>query len=290
MKLSELLIDDVLSPDLFVTLPAQYFSSWNNFPLIPTKWNSESYEDIELASYHSIIVRPGKGKKESIDDYHHPYDQELKDTFIKRFATSVPNKIEGFKHQNGSTYYPYEAYFAYWRGYILFEALEECFNIEKFLPREKGVEKFKESVAFFNEKWNLQYQKTFNRLSFYKTFSSRNVFAKNKIENIEAYLLEYTNSTLDELESDMENLLTLFQDWKWKIEKYDKCNYTKLLELLRQDIFLLLQWLTKLSGSVTTYFDRWSNNGPVVSRWAELKEVVNYEEFDFEKTFKFYLP
>lgn len=287
LTLLDLLPGEVLTPDLFTTLPEQFFFAWENYPWIPAKSSGKLPQNLADAANYDICIH---SRLEQAEDCHHPYDHELKECFAQQFSSPVPEQIEKIKHPNSSHFYPYAAYFAYWRGYPLFEAVDSCRNIESFLSKEVGIATFKKHLSQKNRIWNELYRDTYDRLSFYKTFTARNTFSNNKVQGIEIYLLNYIYVTQEVLEEDMEKLLILFQDWKWEIERYGKCHYTTILELLRKDIFLLLQWLSRLAGSAEPFFERWTNHKAVAQRWAELKEVVSYEAFAFEQTFKFYLP
>lgn len=287
LTLLDLLPGDVFSPDLFTALPEEFFFAWENYSCIPKKFSDDLPRKLADAVDYDIYIH---SRLEQAEDCHHPYDYELKESFVRQFSSPVPEQIVKIRHPNGSYLYPYAAYFAYWRGYPLFEAVDSCRGIESFLPKEAGIAIFKKHLSQRNEDWNEHYRDTFDRLSFYRTFTARNAFSKHKIEGIETYLLHYTHASQEILEEDMEKLLILFQNWKWKIERYGKCHYSTSLELLRKDIYLLLQWLSNLTGSAEKFFERWTNHGAVVQRWAELKEVINDEAFAFEQTFKLYLP
>ena len=106
----------------------------------------------------------------SLESLLHPYDKkDLKKDFVDRFSEEVPRILKEKKHPNGLYFRPYEAYFSYWKGYILVEALDGYEDIEKFLSWEAGQSVLTARFIEVSQKWEENYKDTFTRLSFYRT-------------------------------------------------------------------------------------------------------------------------
>ncbi len=290
LSIEDMIVKRALIPDLFVELPSEYFVSWDNYPLTG---GSETPENLIPADYNSIsILTMGDWSLESL---LHPYDEELKSDFVDRFSGEVPRILKKQKHSNGDYFRPYEAYFSYWKSYIFVEALDGYEHIDKFLSGKTGREILISRFTDVSQQWEENYKDVFTRLSFYRT-------AKTILTLWEAPCLSITDKELSEfiqkvtdcnpelLEQDMEKLLILFGHWK-KRQKEGGRYYLQAIELLRQDIYFLLEWLCALTGKPQkVYFEKWSYNTGPHDIWIQLKEVISYEEFELESRFMIYAP
>ena len=144
-----MIIKRMLIPDLFVRLPSEYFTSWNNFPSIG---NCKIPKHLIPASYHGVpIINQGDWSLKSL---LHPYDKkDLKEDFVDRFSEEVPRILKEEEHPNGTSFKPYEAYFGYWKSYIFVEALDGYEDIEKFLSWEAGQSVLISRFIDVSQKW-----------------------------------------------------------------------------------------------------------------------------------------
>jgi hypothetical protein len=296
IKLSELILNGALSPELLVKLPASYLKKWSNFPEHPAAWTGVKNAAEKAAGNYDIHLFSPKSL--ALTDLLHPYDcTPLKIDFADKFRTEIPKKFKIVKIPERQGYIPFEAYFAYWHGYVLADALSGYLDIERFLPPKQGIAEIVARVSSVNEEWNRTYSNTFRRVSMYRTAMSIVHSGHSKTDltfaDIGNFLLDKSASNIDMLENDLKNLLILFAKWQDQIDQNGRWNLRKPLDLLRQDIYHLFQWLciTSRLGEMH-YFDKWSYKHFRTDEWAELKEVLEYEEFDLQKTFirfmKFY--
>jgi len=289
IKLSELILKGALTPELFVKLPASFFKKWSNFPEHPASWKGDETEEEAAAGYFDIHHFPPKIL--SLNDLLHPYDcSPLKQRFVDKFKAEVPQKFKAVRKPDRQGFIPFEAYFAYWNGYILSDALSGNLDIERFLPKRCGTAMLVSTISSVSKEWNKSYRDTFHRLSMYRTaisvVHSRNSKSDLTCGNIGEYVLESSASTIEQLENDLRILLVLFSRWKNQIDHYGRWSLIKSLELLRQDIYHLHEWLCSVTGlGEAHYFDKWSYDHFRTDDWEPLKDVLEYEEFDLQKTF-----
>jgi hypothetical protein len=57
--------------------------------------------------------------------------------------------------------------------------------------------------------------------------------------------------------------------------------------MLRQDVFFLFEWICSLTNKGEKYyFDKWCYKNRCANVWAQLKDVISYEEFDLQDEFE----
>ena len=220
----------------------------------------------------------------SLESLLHPYDKEdLKKDFVDRFSEEVPQIIKEEMHPNGLYFRPYEAYFSYWKSYIFVEALDGYEDIEKFLSWEAGQSVLISRFIDVSQRWEENYKDTFTRLSFYRTAKTILAPCKNShppitCKEVSYFIQKVTNCNPELLEQDIEKLLILFR-YSMKQLKEGRRYYPQAIELLRQDIYFLLEWLCNLTGtSEEVYFEKWSYRVTWdMQPWVQLKEVISYE-------------
>ena len=284
LSITDMIIKRALIPDLFVELPSAYFISWDTFPLTGS---SEIPEELKPAACHSIYIHP-RGDW-SLKCLLHPYDRELKRDFVDQFSREVPRIMEKQEHPtiNGVFFRPYEAYFSYWKSYIFVEALDGYEDTDKFLSWETGRKILLSRFIDVSKKWEEKYKDIFSRLSFYRTAKTAlTLWRPNPSmppKKLSKFIQKITDCSPELLEQDMEKLLILFEHWENR-RKEERRYYRQAIELLRQDIYFLLEWLCTLTNkSQEVYFKKWSWNEERTSR--SLGEVLPYEEFELERKF-----
>ncbi len=287
LLIADMIVKGALKPDLFVGLPRDYFLSWRRFPLLD---GSEIPQELKSADCHSLSV--GDHGTWSLESALHPYDGQLKSGFVDRFSEKVPQNLENYKHPNGFSFRPFEAYFRYWKAYIFVEALDGYEDIGLFLSSKIGRETV---IANFKEKskrWEVEYEGIFDRLSFYRTAKTiltlwQGDGSTTNGKELSEFILDVSNGTTELLEGDLEKLLILFGHWRTKAQA-GRRYYQHALEQLRYDVFLLLEWLCPQTGKrEELYFKKWSrpNQG-----YVPLKEVISFEEFELEDCLVTYAP
>ncbi len=285
LSIEDMIVKRALIPDLFVELPSEYFL---------LSEDSEMPEALKHADYHRVeISTQGDWSLESL---LHPYDGERKRDFVDRFSKKIPRTLKKEKHPNGDAFRAYEAYFSYWKSYVFVEALDGYDNIDEFLSWKTGREILISRFTDVSEKWEENYRDVFTRISFYRTAKTILTLWKDPrpsttYKKFSEFIQKVTDCNLKLLEQDMEKLLILFGWWE-KRQKEGRRYYSQAIELLRQDIYFLLEWLCTLTGKPPkVYFKKWSYKTIEPSDiWVQLKEVISYEEFELERRFIRYVP
>lgn len=289
LKVWDLIYDGCLEPRLFVSLPTEYFFNWKNYPILGRKDDVRLAPDIEDAGYYQLEMIPRKTKM--IEDYCHSYDGELMHRFKERFGTDI-RPIEKALHPNGREFYPNECFLAYWQAYMLFEATEECRNIDKFLPYNEGAEEFKKHLTRISNQWRGQYAEIFNAVSHYITFTTFNHLSEKRLEctygDIASHLFQASKTNVDFLMDGMSKLLELHKGWTRRLD-YGLGQYKYALKSLKRDIYFLFEWLCSAGKRESDLFNKWKCNGQA-RPWSQLHDVIDFEEITFEDMFNRYVP
>lgn len=292
LKLIDLVLEGLFTSDLFVEIPKDYFLKWKNYPERGNAIATDLNGDLKDAGYFDIYIIVGD--ETVLSDFDHPYDSSLKHQFTDKFSIQPPGILKSFEHPNGRVFYPYEAYFSYWRAYIILESLEECKFIDRYLSPEEGIKVFKKTIIKINERWNSNYSSAFDRLSRYRTFITQFKLSDVTINctygDISKHLLKLTNSTASDLESDLELLLVLDSTWKTKYKNNGINHFQPALALLKHDIYFLFEWLCSSGYGKKDLFKKWTYEGQQSSFWSQLKDVLDFEEITFSETFETYVP
>jgi hypothetical protein len=246
----------------------------------------------------------------------HPYDgkDEKCKEFIQRFKAKIPETFEVRRHSNGTTSSEYKAYFNYSVGYIFIEALGDGYEyIGNFLSQDKGKQKLFQNFSETYERWKKNsLLSIFDRLSYYITAMSiylwhKRVFYQNEappfsFRDAALFIAEETGYSHEDMEEDMvklvdpqrSNFCPLFQQWKRNSEK--NCLYKPAVELLRWDIYYLLQWMCYLSGNTPEYYfeNKWPKHETMRGKWnpkvSYLNDALEYEDFDLKDIFLQHIP
>ncbi len=290
IRLIDLILEGYLDCDLFVRIPNEYFFKWKDYPFIGGDLDDNNDEIIKYASYYELSMDFEYENEFDLSQFGHPYDLSLKNDFVERFSVPIPSELENFKHANGYSFYPYEAYFSYWRAYLILESLEECKFIDRYLDTKKGIEIFKNSIKKKNELWRSKYSPTFNRLSQYKTIITQ-ITISNKVNcslgDISNHVLNLTNSDSSDLELDLDLLLKLYDEWSWKFTKDNGLHsFKKALVLLKKDIYFLFEWLCGCGHIEKDLIKKWSCNDPLSRSSVQLTDVLDFEDATFSNFFE----
>ena len=288
LSVSDLIVNQAVFPDLIVHLPREYFLNWENFPRLPAKFDPPLNDKLKPAQEYSIRVIPrGEFSKSEL---LHPYDQtELETEFVARFKINAPSSFKHEKHPNGRSFIPYEWYLSYWKVYLFVEALDGYEEIDRFLAIQPGQATLRARFTEVSEKWEERYKDTFTLLSFYRTAVTLFELWEGQLSitygSLSDFLQEITGCTANQLEEGLEKLLILFKEWS-RHSKEGRRYYPAAIELLRRDIDFLIEWLCLLTEKPESfYFDKWSYNDQQPRRWADIREVITYEDFELQRAF-----
>ena len=122
IKLVDLILNGKNTDDLFVELPKDYFLDWSGYPALSERVKESSSDFIKNAVNHYIDIIPHDDL--SFIDFIHPYDSNLNESFRQKYMAVHPDNLPVYKHTNGHRFSNYESYMAYWRAYVLFEAVQ----------------------------------------------------------------------------------------------------------------------------------------------------------------------
>lgn len=294
IKLVDLIISGCNTDELFVKLPAEYFNKWKSYPVLGLNEDDSNSETTSNAKFFNLEMLPIKSS--NLNDFLHPYDAVLKNSFLNKYKSEHPVALEVKEHANERKFRPYESYLAYWRSYIIFETVQNCKFIERYLDSESGIAFFKKTFFCLNELWVNSYSDTFNRITLYKSFMTRIRLANNTEcftgGEISDFILSYCKSSISDLKSDMTILLKIHSIWKQKSSTSTITSYEQAIELLKKDIYYLFEWLCYAGMCETEVIEKWSysESGREMREWSELKDILDFEEMKFYSSFKKYAP
>jgi hypothetical protein len=292
IKVIDLIFESCIDVDLFVELPKSYFENWDNFPVTGHHPNKDVKSDFGDAGYYNLIIRPDN--ETSMSELSHPYDGQMHESFKKRFGVLPPNKLIKYDHPNGRSFYPNEAYLAYWKAYIILEALNECLFIDRYVSKDEGSKIFKDKVMSVNKKWSDQYAFIFGAISHYRTFISQLHHLKTPLVQtygeISQHLLDRACVTATELNAGLGTLLELHKDWTRKLKSNGMSEFNFAIKSLKRDIYFLFEWLCSLGFNEKNLFEQWTYSNRQAASWSQLKDVLDFEEIFFRTTFERYIP
>lgn len=291
IKLLDLIKKNESMYELFVELPVEYFNEWERYPILGY---DNKNKDNKIRNASNYDIRICSVPNEQLSDLIHPYDSTLRDTFLKSYKVDKPKDLITYQHPNGRYYRPYEFYLSYWRAYVVFEVVNNCKFIERYLSKEKGEKYINEEYKRVNDLWVSKYGDAFNRLATYRTVQSRLAFSLADIDctygDTCAFIFNHLDISVEELESDMTLLLELHSDWENKLKNNGLTSYNVGLEQLKKDIFFLFEWLCTSGVSERDLLDKWSYQDRQARSWSQLQDVLDFEEIKFHKSFKQYIP
>ncbi|EPE4802307.1 hypothetical protein ACSI5G_003212 [Vibrio vulnificus] len=291
IELIDLIKGDDSRYELFVDLPEEYFNEWVNYPYFGGFENSEATKSTG-AIYHDILI-VGRNDNE-LSDFLHPYDSYLRVNFLNRLKSNPVDELVIKEHKNGRKYRPYEFYLAHWRAYIIFEVVNNCMFIEKYLNEERGRLYFTSEYQRVNDYWVTNYASTFKRVSTYRSFVAR--FINSRInyryngEEVSTFLLGHLQSTKEDLLSDMTGLLTIHKYWENLAKSSGLLSYEVGLKELKKDIYFIFEWLCHSGFSESELLRKWSSNNCKKENYSFLEDVLDFEEFKFRDSFTRYVP
>ena len=292
IKVIDLIIESCIDVDLFVELPKLYFENWHNFPVTGHHAGKGVTNDFGDAGYYNLIISPDD--EASLSELSHPYDGQMNESFKKRFGVEPPTKLIKYDHPNGRSFYPNEAYLAYWKAYIILEAANECLFIDRYVSKDEGSQIFKDRVMSVNKKWSDQFALIFGAISHYRTFTSQLHHIKPTLVQtygeISQHLLDRASITAKELKTGLGTLLELHKDWTRKLKNNGMSEFNFAIKSLKRDIYFLFEWLCSLGFSEKYLFKKWTYSNRQAAPWSQLKDVLDFEEIFFRTTFERYIP
>jgi hypothetical protein len=295
IKIVDLIECGAFVPELFVALPEEIFEAWKNYPE-QTGLDDEKLSQRAIFAYNNFYYYfyPSYEDKEDLSGLSHPYDSSLEDLFVNEFKAEVPDNIRLSTHDNGRKFYPYEAYFPYWKSYVLLEALNRCKFIDRYLGKSEGKPKFIDEVRRIEKRWAQKYSSTFNRVSWFRTLKAGILNSTVKVQatygELVEYVLQQCNSSVEDLKEDLKILLTLYQEWEFAFSLQRIEDWHKGMDSLRFDIWCIFEMLCS-TGECTEaqLFSQWYSKRDNLG-WANLCDVLPVEEILFKQKFERYAP
>lgn len=291
IRLTDLLNNEAISFDLCVKVPEELYGYCPHFQDDLGDLNDEFGDFLYYSlAFPSIEIN-------SPQDLLHPYDdaRDLEPRFKERFQTASFGLLEPMDCPNDDRrkFIPYEFYFCYWRAYIFVEACVQLQNIERLLSYSEQREVVLKVFNQVNELWAIKYEQILTNLSIYKTARTRFLGVEDHemtIGEMARFVSQETEVTTDDLKKHLETLLILFERWNFEIEKEGRGLYIKAQEYLRLDIYNLVEWILVTSSTTKTdLFKKWEYK-EWKQQWAQLKDVIAFEDFELEREFCLFFP
>ena len=277
----DLVFSKIFKPSLYVELPKSYFDSWDNFPLLSSNFTDPHDPD---ASWYNIRIIPSKSN--DLHDYLHPYDWELKETFVKKFQSDLVEKPIEHQHKNGSKFIAGEAYLPFWILYALANSYYRYRHAALIIigndAKERVLGIIKQDVSRFSDK----YAQIFERNSWFKTMLTIAYYSKNEFDYLKLFEFSKNYSNVDQniLKDDLKKLMCLYTEWSGQIKKHGCSVLTNACRHLTLDIYYIFEQLRLLGCSEDELFDEFSYPNRNINIMP-LYEILNYEKILFRQTF-----
>ena len=279
ISLLELVKAGVLKPSLLVNLPREYFDSWGNFPQCTAQPN---IQDHDTAGYYSLyIMRDGAG---DLHDLLHPYDNEIKSSFVELYQSDEIENYPILEHPNGSKYISSEVYIPYWQAYAIASCYYKLRHAASFSSdaKELVIDMMRKQVNTFVER----YGQSFERVSWYKTIAAGAQLSHSHFTYGE--LMELTQEkvcvSIELLKADLRKLLELDAEWLSIINKIGCVVLEKARLQLTKDVYLIYEQLQLLGMSSGEIYDDFT---PEIrgENYTPLWEILRIEGFGMKKSF-----
>ena len=279
---SEFVFLKILTPSLYVKLPETYFEEWENFPNLPCENNGSVDPLVGMYDLH-VIWRAG----DALGDLVHPYDGELKATFVEKYKSSIPSKPTIQRHSTGAQYIAAEGYLPYWHAYALADSYYLYRHIESLsLSKEDGYDQVINLVRPAVSNFCKKYAEVFDRVSWYKTIVTDANLGEYNSTNGEIFSLAQTHSdiTIHALKSDLRLLLKLDFLWSGKINLHGCVVLKNARNELAKDIYFIYEQLRILNVTAESIFDEFGSRGSQFYL-TPLDRVLGVEYFEFKDCF-----
>lgn len=291
-----------LVPQSRVLFPADFFTSWENYPELDSPTNSD-HESYWLLWDSTWVASPEHGKQWPLHPFFRTGNKEA--SILAGGAHFVASETpEPIEHPDGTLIRPYADFFFHWQAYALIDVIlaADCIEPILFTPdviqRAEGVVRVAEQLVEYNPpsqileietRWG-GLQRVMTWISHYRSFDAAlddyhqdgqriSVGDRRNRRKEGAVLLALElGVTAKLLEDEIENrLLVLADRWMNWPSRRDHW-FAKALPYLQKDISLAVGWLCYLTGeSYETYLKKWSHKGPLPNRWAQLSDVLPWE-------------
>jgi hypothetical protein len=307
LKIENIIERGWLKPVLRVDLPSSYFSAWRNYPELPKAGEPLAEED-RWSEYCEVEWAFPSGNFYP-EWFLHPYDRssgegnEFRKHAVDPDAT-LPELIRlGERPKVRSVYW----YFSHWQGYQLIDLLNVVvlFPTVSNLPNALNVlNNFCNNYSSYKtisdlnikqvlNRWGKR-EKVFSWLSYYRTMlGTASCLAFHDAKRRSQLITEGAQEIASHLQiggNDLEkafekHFLKIFQEWQWSIQR-ESLFHKKALDELRKDIYYALDWLCRLSGKPAKfYLDKWKYPDRSEREWAQLRDVLPFEDLKVQDHF-----
>ncbi len=301
---------DLLNPVLRVDIPESFYLTWKNYPEHPAN-NSKFPKNDQWCLYCKPYPFP------TLDEppknwFLHVFDQPNSEA-----EEFLRHRIEGKKEIPSNREHPRGfgikfntcwLYFSHWQGYYLIDLLSHVNGFPSFPNVSdvfKRIELFKEhfpqhedvmdmGISSYKTKWE-KHGKFLELLSYYRTMLGLSIhYSLNKTSEEKEelrkegrrLLTNHLNVTPKILEDGVEELLTIYREWKSNIERGSHV-HEKAIGQIQKDIYYSVEWLCFLTGNtIDTYFRKWQYNSRSPEVWVELKTAL---PFEYKKSLDYFL-
>ncbi len=279
VSLLELVTAGVLKPSLLVNLPREYFDSWTNFPQCTAQ---PDIQDHDTAGYYSLYIM--RDRVGDLHDLLHPYDYEIKSSFVELYQSDEIENYQILEHPNGSKYIAAEVYIPYWQAYAIASCYYKLRHAASFSSdaKELVMDMMRKQTNTFFEK----YGQAFERASWFKTIVAGDQRSNSHFTYGELMELSQANVnvSIELLKADLRNLLELDAEWLSIINKIGCTVLEKTRLQLTKDVYLIYAQLQLLGLSADEIYDEFSPESQG-ENYTPLWEILRIEGFGMKKSF-----
>lgn len=277
----DLVFSEIFKPSLYVELPKSYFDSWDNFPLLSANFINSHDSDV---GWYNMHILPSETN--DLHEYLHPYDWQLKETFVKKFQSDLVEKPIEHQHKNGNKFIAGEVYLPFWTLYALANSYYRYRHVASIISgndaKERVLDIIKQDVSRFSSK----YAQIFERNSWFKTILAIAYYSENEVSYRELFEFSkhYSNVNQSLLKEDLKNLMCLYTEWSAQIKKHGCSVLTTACRHLTLDIYYIFEQLKLLGCLGDDLFYEFSYPSRSINIMP-LHEILNYEKILFRQIF-----
>ena len=222
-------------------------------------------------------------------EFIHPYDGELKQTFVQKYRVEVPENFLEHLHSNCSKYIAAEAYLPYWHKYTLADSFYLYRYAAIMLTAQDGKERVLEIIGHSTKRFCDKYATAFDRISWYKTIFTGLQFNESSHTLGDAFSLaqDYSEVTGDVLKKDLNLLLELDAEWANQIKQHGCLVLNNARKNLSKDIYLIYEQLRLLGVPAKSIFEDFQSSDDHAAT-TPLHEVLDAEYYIFRQSFVSY--
>ncbi len=326
LTLEEAIQEGWLAPSLRVSIPETYYLAWRNFPCMTADIDEEAAVAVPDWSGDQDLGVFWEPDGASEEWFLHPYDQTSgSGAEFRNRGGALDGDLKAAsltQHPSGSWYPSWVDYFPYWQVYRLADLIGSAVVIGPRLNLKRQAETMAKLAADWNSKkktsdaWLVGRKKLWDKAEpFFAALCKYRVMCsiayrlsdpklspkqakKHPLRNHGELKLEGTRKLTDSLGvtpeflvAGMKESLLFFAAWWTRSVEGGNIYYKGLLENLKMDAYLVVQWLSVLQdcsfdeAAATFDYPRIENHS-----WAPLREFLGHPRLRLKEFLRFFGP